>query len=164
MTLVVNFTFCPRCVDVCDNTTDECSNAGYTPDRYDSFCGIGYETCERSELENITASILDPHQVRTLVYRDIVVASFVFVSMLAPHVLGLDVVTGVTLAGNRLCAHHPPVNRSIPVANWDVGLTYFYKVGFVDGWHLEWIRPFFSCFLVLCVSIFLRRFTAGRAT
>lgn len=116
------------------------------------------DTCEESSSQYLDFDFPDDVQLLSSIYGTIAINALVFAIHQVPSMFGN--VSAVFFSNNALCYNSTPVEHN---KNVTTSLAIF--DGDVGKWYvLEYIRPLFSSWLVLNVSYFLRRSTAGRAT
>nr|AAA74106.1 structural glycoprotein [Lactate dehydrogenase-elevating virus]WKR37862.1 GP3 [Lactate dehydrogenase-elevating virus] len=143
--LSLNFTLCKMCGVV--------ENSYYSH----PFC-VTDDTCEESSSQYLDFDFPDDVQLLTSIYGTIAINALVFAIHQVPEMFGN--VTAIHFSENTLCYNSTPIEHG---KNVTTSLAIF--DGDVSKWYvLEYIRPLFSSWLVLNVSYFLRRSTAGRAT
>nr|WRU87581.1 glycosylated membrane protein [Porcine reproductive and respiratory syndrome virus] len=163
--LLVNYTVCPPCL------TRQAAAQIYEPNR-SLWCRIGSDRCEESDHDELGLLIppgLSNEGHLTSVYAWLAFLSFSYTAQFHPEIFGIGNVSKVyvDIRHQFICAEHDGPNASLP--RYDnisaVYQTYYHHQ--VDGgnwFHLEWLRPFFSSWLVLNVSWFLRRSPANHVS
>nr|WFG70467.1 gp3 [Porcine reproductive and respiratory syndrome virus] len=162
--LTVNYTVCPPCL------TRRAAAEIYEPGR-SLWCRIGNDRCEErdhDELGFMVPSGLSSEGHLTSVYAWLAFLSFTYTAQFHPEIFGIGNVSRVYVdIGHQLiCAAHDGRNTTLPSHNITAVYQTYYQHQ-VDGgnwFHLEWLRPFFSSWLVLNVSWFLRRSPANRVS
>nr|WFD49964.1 GP3 [Bamboo rat arterivirus]WFD49974.1 GP3 [Bamboo rat arterivirus]WFG83238.1 GP3 [Arteriviridae sp.]WFG95398.1 GP3 [Arteriviridae sp.] len=142
--LLVNVTLCKYC--------------GQIQNSYQTvpFCKTD-DMCEQHGSDTIDLSFDDNVQVLQSAYGTMALNALVFAIHAVPDLFGN--VTSLFIANNSLCMAVNPSNLTQAVTG-----TFTFD-GDVDQWfYLEYVRPMFSSWLVLNISLYLRRYTAGRAT
>nr|WGO81934.1 GP3 [Porcine reproductive and respiratory syndrome virus] len=156
--LFVNYTVCPPCL------TRQAAAQIYEPNR-SLWCRIGNDRCEESDHDELGFMVppgisSDGHL--TSVYAWLAFLSFSYTAQFHPEIFRIGNVSQVyvDIKHQLICAVHDGHNTTL--SHHDnisaVFQTYYHHQ--VDGgnwFHLEWLRPFFSSWLVLNVSWFLRR-------
>nr|AWK22873.1 glycosylated membrane protein [Porcine reproductive and respiratory syndrome virus] len=163
--LTVNYTVCPPCL------TRQAAEEIYETGR-SLWCRIGNDRCEETdhdELGFMVPSGLSSEGHLTSVYAWLAFLSFTYTAQFHPEIFGIGNVSEVYVDINRqlICAKHDGLNTTL--SRYD-NITAVYQTYYqhqVDGgnwFHLEWLRPFFSSWLVLNVSWFLRRSPVSRVS
>nr|WRU87592.1 glycosylated membrane protein [Porcine reproductive and respiratory syndrome virus] len=163
--LLVNYTVCPPCL------TRQAAEQIYEPNR-SLWCRIGNDRCEESdhdELGFVVPPGLSNEGHLTSVYAWLAFLSFSYTARFHPEIFGIGNVSQVyvDIQNQLICAEHDGQNATL--LNHD-NITAVYQTYYqhqVDGgnwFHLEWLRPFFSSWLVLNVSWFLRRSPVSRVS
>nr|WGO81914.1 GP3 [Porcine reproductive and respiratory syndrome virus] len=156
--LFVNYTVCPPCL------TRQAAAQIYEPNR-SLWCRIGNDRCEESDHDELGFMVppgISSEGHLTSVYAWLAFLSFSYTAQFHPEIFGIGNVSQVyvDIKHQLICADHDGHNTTL--SHHDnisaVFQTYYHHQ--VDGgnwFHLEWLRPFFSSWLVLNVSWFLRR-------
>nr|UNH55584.1 GP3 [Porcine reproductive and respiratory syndrome virus] len=163
--LLVNYTVCQPCL------TRLAAAQIYEPGR-SLWCRIGHDRCEESdhdELGFVVPPGLSSEGHLTSAYAWLAFLSFSYTAQLHPEIFGIGNVSTVYVDKPRqlICATHD--GRNATLSHYD-NITAVYQTYYqhqVDGgnwFHLEWLRPFFSSWLVLNVSWFLRRSPVNRVS
>nr|UOA03983.1 envelope glycoprotein 3 [Porcine reproductive and respiratory syndrome virus 2] len=163
--LTVNYTVCPPCL------TRQAAAEIYEPGR-SLWCRIGRDRCEEDdhdELGFMVPSGLSSEGHLTSVYAWLAFLSFSYTAQFHPEIFGIGNVSQVyvDVNGQRICAEHDGQNTTLPRHDNISAVFQTYYQHQVDGgnwFHLEWLRPFFSSWLVLNVSWFLRRSPANHVS
>nr|QIJ55854.1 GP3 [Porcine reproductive and respiratory syndrome virus] len=156
--LLVNYTVCPPCL------TRQAAAELYEPSR-SLWCRIGNDRCsenDRDELGFMVPPGLSSEGHLTSVYAWLAFLSFSYTAQYHPEIFGIGNVSEVfvDIKHQFICAKHDGQNTTLPRHDNISAVYQTYYQHQVDGgnwFHLEWLRPFFSSWLVLNVSWFLRR-------
>nr|AKS03904.1 GP3 [Porcine reproductive and respiratory syndrome virus] len=156
--LLVNYTVCPPCL------TRQAAAELYEPSR-SLWCRIGRDRCsedDHDELGFVVPPGLSNEGHLTSIYAWLAFLSFSYTAQYHPEIFGIGNVSRVFVDINHqfICAEHDGQNTTLPRHDniSAVYQTYYqHQVDGGDWFHLEWLRPFFSSWLVLNVSWFLRR-------
>nr|QNL10243.1 GP3 [Porcine reproductive and respiratory syndrome virus] len=156
--LAVNYTICPPCL------TRQAAAEIYEPSR-SLWCRIGQDRCTESDHDELGFLVppgLSNEGHLTSVYAWLAFLSFSYTAQFHPEIFGIGNVSRVYVdKGNQLiCAVHDGENSTLPRHDNISAVYQTYYQHQVDGgnwFHLEWLRPFFSSWLVLNISWFLRR-------
>nr|WLD47774.1 GP3 envelope protein [Porcine reproductive and respiratory syndrome virus] len=162
--LTINYTICKPC------PTSQAANQRLEPGR-NMWCRIGHDTCEerdRSELSMTIPSGYDNLKLEGY-YAWLAFLSFSYAAQFHPELFGIGNVSRVFVDKRHqfICAEHDGHNSTISDLRNISALYAVYYHHQVDGgnwFHLEWLRPFFSSWLVLNISWFLRRSPASPAS
>nr|UTT87564.1 GP3 protein [Porcine reproductive and respiratory syndrome virus] len=163
--LLVNYTVCPPCL------TRRAAAQIYEPNR-SLWCRIGNDRCADSDHDELGFTVppgLSNEGHLTSVYAWLAFLSFSYTAQYHPEIFGIGNVSEVYVDIKRqlICAVHDGQNTTLPRHdNISVVFQNYYQHQ-VDGgnwFHLEWLRPFFSSWLVLNVSWFLRRSPASHVS
>nr|AFW98874.1 glycoprotein 3 [Porcine reproductive and respiratory syndrome virus] len=163
--LTVNYTVCPPCL------TRQAAIEAYEPGR-SLWCRIGYDRCgedDHDELGFVVPSGLSSEGHLTSVYAWLAFLSFSYTAQFHPEIFGIGNVSQVyvDIRHQSICAVHDGQNATLPRHDNISAVFQTYYQHQVDGgnwFHLEWLRPFFSSWLVLNVSWFLRRSLASHVS
>nr|QNL10443.1 GP3 [Porcine reproductive and respiratory syndrome virus] len=163
--LMVNYTVCPPCL------TRQAAAQIYEPNR-SLWCRIGNDRCgveDHDELGFLVPPGLSSEGHLTSVYAWLAFLSFSYTAQFHPEIFGIGNVSKVyvDVKNQFICAVHDGQNTSLPRHDNITAVYQTYYQHQVDGgnwFHLEWLRPFFSSWLVLNVSWFLRRLPASHAS
>nr|QNL09923.1 GP3 [Porcine reproductive and respiratory syndrome virus] len=163
--LTVNYTVCPPCL------TRQAATEIYEPGR-SLWCRIGYDRCEEddhNELGFMVPPGLSSEGHLTSVYAWLAFLSFSYTAQFHPEIFGIGNVSRVyvDIKHQLICAEHDGQNTTLPRHDNISAVFQTYYQHQVDGgnwFHLEWLRPFFSSWLVLNVSWFLRRSPANHVS
>nr|ALZ45125.1 GP3 [Porcine reproductive and respiratory syndrome virus] len=163
--LTVNYTVCPPCL------TRQAAAQAYEPGR-SLWCRIGYDRCgedDHDELGFMVPSGLSSEGHLTSVYAWLAFLSFSYTAQFHPEIFGIGNVSQVYVDTKHqlICAKHDGQNTTLPRHDNISAVFQTYYQHQVDGgnwFHLEWLRPFFSSWLVLNVSWFLRRSPANHVS
>nr|QIJ55759.1 GP3 [Porcine reproductive and respiratory syndrome virus] len=156
--LSVNYTVCQP------SLTRQAAAQIYEPNR-SLWCRIGHDRCEeddRDELGFMVPPGLSNEGHLTSVYAWLAFLSFSYRAQYHPEIFGIGNVSKVyvDIRHQIICAEHDGENTTLPRHDNISAVYQTYYQHQVDGgnwFHLEWLRPFFSSWLVLNVSWFLRR-------
>nr|WBU98363.1 envelope protein GP3 [Porcine reproductive and respiratory syndrome virus] len=156
--LLVNYTICPPCL------TRRAAAQIYEPGR-SLWCRIGNDRCEESDHDELGFMVppgLSSEGHLTSVYAWLAFLSFSYTAQFHPEIFGIGNVSQVyvDIKHQLICADHDGDNATLPSLDNITAVYQTYYHHQVDGgnwFHLEWLRPFFSSWLVLNVSWFLRR-------
>nr|AYE88583.1 GP3 [Porcine reproductive and respiratory syndrome virus] len=163
--LLVNYTVCPPCL------TRQAAAQLYEPNR-SLWCRIGNDRCEENDHDELGFMVppgLSNEGHLTSVYAWLAFLSFSYTAQFHPEIFGIGNVSKIYVdRGNQLiCADHDGENATLPRHDNISAVFQTYYQHQVDGgnwFHLEWLRPFFSSWLVLNVSWFLRRSPASHVS
>nr|AKS03895.1 GP3 [Porcine reproductive and respiratory syndrome virus] len=163
--LLVNYTVCPPCL------TRQAAAQLYEPSR-SLWCRIGQDRCEEDDHDDlgfVVPSGLSSEGHLTSVYAWLAFLSFSYTAQYHPEIFGIGNVSKVyvDIKHQFICAVHDGQNTTLPRHDNISAVFQTYYQHQVDGgnwFHLEWLRPFFSSWLVLNVSWFLRRSPASRVS
>nr|WDU97818.1 glycosylated protein 3 [Porcine reproductive and respiratory syndrome virus] len=163
--LLVNYTVCRPCL------TRQAAAQIYEPGR-SLWCRIGHDRCEESDHDELEFAVppgLSNESHLTSVYARLAFLSFSYTAQFHPEIFGMGNVgeVYVDIHDQLICAVHDGQNATLPSHNNITAVYQTYYQHQVDGgnwFHLEWLRPFFSSWLVLDVSWFLRRSPANRVS
>nr|AVW82205.1 glycosylated protein 3 [Porcine reproductive and respiratory syndrome virus] len=163
--LLVNYTVCSPCL------TRQAAAQIYEPNR-SLWCRIGHDRCEEDDHDELGFVIppgLSNEGHLTSVYAWLAFLSFSYTAQYHPEIFGIGNVSRiyVDIKHQFICAEHDGLNTTLPRHDNISAVLQTYYQHQVDGgnwFHLEWLRPFFSSWLVLNVSWFLRRSPASRVS
>nr|QPN96134.1 GP3 [Porcine reproductive and respiratory syndrome virus] len=163
--LTVNYTVCPPCL------TRQAAKEIYEPGR-SLWCRIGNDRCEESDHDELGFMVppgLSSEGHLTSVYAWLALLSFTYTAQFHPEIFGIGNVSQVyvDIKNQLICAKHDGQNTTLPRHDNITAVYQTYYQHQVDGgnwFHLEWLRPFFSSWLVLNVSWFLRRSPVSRVS
>nr|WFG70478.1 gp3 [Porcine reproductive and respiratory syndrome virus] len=163
--LFVNYTVCPPCL------TRLAAAQIYEPNR-SLWCRIGNDRCAESdhdELGFVVPPGLSSEGHLTSIYAWLAFLSFSYTAQFHPEIFGIGNVSQVyvDIQKQLVCAEHDGQNATLPRHDNMTAVYQTYYHHQVDGgnwFHLEWLRPFFSSWLVLNISWFLRRSPASRVS
>nr|QDH09362.1 glycoprotein 3 [Porcine reproductive and respiratory syndrome virus] len=155
--LTINYTICKPCL------TSEAAHQRLEPGR-NMWCRIGHEWCEERDHDELLMSIPSGYDNLKLegYYAWLAFLSFSYAAQFHPELFGIGNVSRVFVDKQHqfICAEHDGQNSTVRAEHNISALYAAYYHHQVDGgnwFHLEWLRPFFSSWLVLNVSWFLRR-------
>nr|AEM00482.1 glycoprotein 3 [Porcine reproductive and respiratory syndrome virus] len=159
--LTINYTVCKPCL------TRHAAEQRLEPGR-NMWCKIGYDRCEERDHDELSMTIPSGYDNLKLegYYAWLAFLSFSYAAQFHPELFGIGNVSRVFVDKRHqvICAEHDGQNSTISTAH---NISAFYAVYYhhqIDGgnwFHLEWLRPFFSSWLVLNISWFLRRSLAN---
>nr|WKE35530.1 GP3 envelope protein [Porcine reproductive and respiratory syndrome virus] len=163
--LMVNYTVCQPCL------TRQAAAQIYEPGR-PLFCRIGNDRCEETDHDDLGFAVppgLSSEGHLTSVYAWLAFLSFSYTAQFHPEIFGIGNVSAVyvDITHQLICAKHDGANATLPRHDNISAVFQTYYQHQVDGgnwFHLEWLRPFFSSWLVLNVSWFLRRSPVNRVS
>nr|QIJ55824.1 GP3 [Porcine reproductive and respiratory syndrome virus] len=163
--LSVNYTVCPPCL------TRQAAVQLYEPNR-SLWCRIGNDRCsetDHDELGFLVPPGLSNEGHLTSIYAWLAFLSFSYTAQYHPEIFGIGNVSEVfvDIKHQFICAKHDGQNATLPRHDNISAVYQTYYQHQVDGgnwFHLEWLRPFFSCWLVLNISWFLRRSPVNRVS
>nr|AKS03787.1 GP3 [Porcine reproductive and respiratory syndrome virus] len=163
--LLVNYTVCPPCL------TRQAAAQLYEPSR-SLWCRIGSDRCGESDHDELGFAVppgLSSEGHLTSVYAWLAFLSFSYTAQYHPEIFGIGNVSSVyvDIKHQFICAKHDGENTTLPRHDniSAVFQTYYqHQVDGGDWFHLEWLRPFFSSWLVLNVSWFLMRSPASHVS
>nr|WAL36885.1 ORF3 protein [Betaarterivirus suid 1]WAL36895.1 ORF3 protein [Betaarterivirus suid 1]WAL36915.1 ORF3 protein [Betaarterivirus suid 1] len=162
--LTINYTICMPCL------TSEAANQRLEPGR-NMWCRIGHNSCEERDHDELSMLIPSGYDNLKLegYYAWLAFLSFSYAAQFHPELFGIGNVSRVFVDKGRqaICAEHDGQNSTISTNHNISALYAAYYHHQVDGgnwFHLEWLRPFFSSWLVLNISWFLRRSPASPAS
>lgn len=161
----MNYTVCPPCL------TRQAAAEVYEHDR-SFFCKIGHDRCseaDHDELGFLVPPGLSNEDHLTSVYAWLAFLSFSYTAQFHPEIFGIGNVSQVYVDTQHqfICAVHDGQNSTLSRHDNISAVYQTYYQHQVDGgnwFHLEWLRPFFSSWLVLNVSWFLRRSPASHVS
>nr|UIE29787.1 GP3 [Porcine reproductive and respiratory syndrome virus] len=159
--LVINYTICKPC------PTSQAAQQRLEPGR-NMWCRIGSSTCEERDHDELFMTIPSGYDNLKLegYYAWLAFLSFSYVAQFHPGLFGIGNVSRVFVDKKHqfICAEHDGQNSTVS-ASYNISASYAaYYHHQIDGgnwFHLEWLRPFFSSWLVLNISWFLRRLPAS---
>nr|AGH70352.1 GP3 [Porcine reproductive and respiratory syndrome virus] len=154
--LTINYTICMPCL------TSQAIRQRLEPGR-NMWCKIGHTSCEERDHDELLlfASGYDNLKLEGY-YAWLAFLSFSYAAQFHPELFGIGNVSRVFVDKRHqfICAEHDGQNSTVSIAHNISALYAVYYHHQVDGgnwFHLEWLRPFFSSWLVLNISWFLRR-------
>nr|ADX07052.1 glycoprotein 3 [Porcine reproductive and respiratory syndrome virus] len=159
--LTINYTICMPCL------TSRAAQQRLEPGR-NMWCRIGHTSCEEHDHDELSMSIPSGYDNLKLegYYAWLAFLSFSYAAQFHPELFGIGNVSRVFVDKQHqfICAEHDGQNSTIS-SKYNISALYaVYYHHQVDGgnwFHLEWLRPFFSSWLVLNISWFLRRSPAS---
>nr|ASV51672.1 envelope glycoprotein 3 [Porcine reproductive and respiratory syndrome virus] len=163
--LMVNYTVCQPCL------TRQAAAQIYEPGR-SLLCKIGDDRCEGTDHDDLGFAVppgLSSEGHLISVYAWLAFLSFSYTAQFHPEIFGIGNVSAVyvDIKNQLICAKHDGLNATLPRHDNISAVFQTYYQHQVDGgnwFHLEWLRPFFSSWLVLNVSWFLRRSPVNRVS
>nr|ASV51456.1 envelope glycoprotein 3 [Porcine reproductive and respiratory syndrome virus] len=162
--LTINYTICMPCL------TSQAAKQRLEPG-HSMWCKIGHTSCEKSDHNELLMPIPSGYDNLKLegYYAWLAFLSFSYAAQFHPELFGIGNVSRVFVDKRHqfICAEHDGLNSTIPINHNISALYAAYYHHQIDGgnwFHLEWLRPFFSSWLVLNVSWFLRRSPASPAS
>nr|AEM00480.1 glycoprotein 3 [Porcine reproductive and respiratory syndrome virus] len=162
--LTINYTICKPCL------TREAAIQRLEPGR-NMWCRIGHTTCEERDHDELSMTIPPGYDNLKLegYYAWLAFLSFSYAAQFHPELFGIGNVSRVFVDKHHqfICAEHDGSRSTVSnVHNISASYAAYYHHQ-IDGgnwFHLEWLRPFFSSWLVLNISWFLRRSPASPAS
>nr|AOA52651.1 glycoprotein 3 [Porcine reproductive and respiratory syndrome virus]QNH67645.1 ORF3 [Porcine reproductive and respiratory syndrome virus] len=162
--LTINYTICEPCL------TRQAAQQRLEPGR-NMWCKIGHTTCEERDHNELSMTIPSGYDNLKLegYYAWLAFLSFSYAAQFHPELFGIGNVSRVFVDKKHqfICAEHDGQNSTVPI-RYNISASYAaYYHHQVDGgnwFHLEWLRPFFSSWLVLNISWFLRHSPASPAS
>nr|ASV51424.1 envelope glycoprotein 3 [Porcine reproductive and respiratory syndrome virus] len=162
--LTINYTICMPCL------TSQAAAQRLEPG-HSMWCKIGHTSCEESDHDELSMTIPSGYDNLRLegYYAWLAFLSFSYAAQFHPELFGIGNVSRVFVDKRHqfICAVHDGLNSTVSISH-NISASYAaYYHHQVDGgnwFHLEWLRPFFSSWLVLNVSWFLRRSPASPAS
>nr|ARV85776.1 envelope glycoprotein 3 [Porcine reproductive and respiratory syndrome virus] len=162
--LTINYTICPPCL------TRQAARQILEPGR-SMWCKIGHARCEETDHDELSMTIPSGYDNLKLegYYAWLAFLSFSYAAQFHPELFGIGNVSRVFVDKRHqfICAEHDGQNSTVSTQRNISALYAAYYHHQVDGgnwFHLEWLRPFFSSWLVLNISWFLRRSPASLAS
>nr|WNB40158.1 Glycosylated membrane protein 3 [Porcine reproductive and respiratory syndrome virus] len=162
--LTINYTICKPCL------VRQAADQRLEPGR-NMWCRIGHEWCEEHDHAELLMPIPSGYDNLKLegYYAWLAFLSFSYAAQYHPELFGIGNVSRVFVDKQHqfICAEHDGQNSTVS-AEHNISASYAaYYHHQIDGgnwFHLEWLRPFFSSWLVLNISWFLRRSPASPAS
>nr|WCD58734.1 GP3 [Porcine reproductive and respiratory syndrome virus] len=162
--LTINYTICMPCL------TSQAARQRLEPG-HSMWCKIGHTSCEEGDHDELFMTIPSGYDNLKLegYYAWLAFLSFSYAAQFHPELFGIGNVSRVFVDKRHqfVCAEHDGLNSTVS-AYHNISASYAaYYHHQIDGgnwFHLEWLRPFFSSWLVLNVSWFLRRSPASPAS
>nr|WAL36235.1 ORF3 protein [Betaarterivirus suid 1] len=159
--LTINYTICKPCL------TSQAAEQRLEPGR-NMWCKIGHDRCEERDHDELSMFIPSGYENLKLegYYAWLAFLSFSYAAQFHPELFGIGNVSRVYVDKRHqfICAEHDGQNSTISTERNISALYAVYYHHQIDGgnwFHLEWLRPFFSSWLVLNISWFLRRSPAS---
>nr|UOF83872.1 ORF3 [Porcine reproductive and respiratory syndrome virus] len=162
--LTINYTICKPCL------ISQAARQRLEPGR-NMWCKIGNDRCEERDHSELSITIPSGYDSLKLegYYAWLAFLSFSYAAQFHPELFRIGNVSRVFVDKHHqfICAEHDGQNSTVSI-NHNITASYaVYYHHQVDGgnwFHLEWLRPFFSSWLVLNISWFLRRSPASPAS
>nr|QDH09272.1 glycoprotein 3 [Porcine reproductive and respiratory syndrome virus] len=162
--LTINYTICKPCL------TRQAAQQMLEPGR-NMWCRVGHSTCEEHDHAELSMTIPPGYDNLKLegYYAWLAFLSFSYAAQFHPELFGIGNVSRVFVDKQHqfICAEHDGQNSTVSIRH-NISASYAaYYHHQIDGgnwFHLEWLRPFFSSWLVLNISWFLRRSPASPAS
>nr|UIE30283.1 GP3 [Porcine reproductive and respiratory syndrome virus] len=162
--LTINYTICKPCL------TSQAAQQRLEPGRT-MWCNIGHDMCEESDHNELIMPIPSGYDNLKLegYYAWLAFLSFSYAAQFHPELFGIGNVSRVFVDKHHqfICAEHDGLNSTVHAEHNISALYAAYYHHQIDGgnwFHLEWLRPLFSSWLVLNISWFLRRSPASPAS
>nr|QFP40955.1 GP3 [Porcine reproductive and respiratory syndrome virus] len=162
--LIINYTICMPCL------TSQAAHQRLEPGR-NMWCRIGNNRCEQRDHDELSMSIPSGYDNLKLegYYAWLAFLSFSYAAQFHPELFGIGNVSRVFVDKQHqfICAEHDGLNSTVSTEHNISALYAVYYHHQIDGgnwFHLEWLRPLFSSWLVLNISWFLRRSPASLAS
>nr|UIE30427.1 GP3 [Porcine reproductive and respiratory syndrome virus] len=159
--LTINYTICKPC------PTRQAAQQRLEPGR-NMWCKIGHDNCEERDHNELIMPIPSGYDNIKLegYYAWLAFLSFSYAAQFHPELFGIGNVSRVFVDKHNqiICAEHDGKNSTVRAGHNISALYAAYYHHQIDGgnwFHLEWLRPFFSSWLVLNISWFLRRSPAS---
>nr|UIE30499.1 GP3 [Porcine reproductive and respiratory syndrome virus] len=159
--LTINYTICKPC------RTSQAAQQRLEPGR-NMWCKIGHDRCEEHDHNELMMPIPSGYDNLKLegYYAWLAFLSFSYAAQFHPELFGIGNVSRVFVDKHRqaICAEHDGQNSTVHAEHNISALYAAYYHHQIDGgnwFHLEWLRPLFSSWLVLNISWFLRRSPAS---
>nr|AAK97301.1 truncated GP3 [Porcine reproductive and respiratory syndrome virus] len=159
--LTINYTICKPCL------TRQAAHQRLEPGR-NMWCKIGHDSCEERDHSELSIAIPSGYDNLKLegYYAWLAFLSFSYAAQFHPELFGIGNVSRVFVDKQHqcICAEHDGQNSTVSTKHNISALYAVYYHHQIDGgnwFHLEWLRPFFSSWLVLNISWFLRRSPAS---
>nr|UIE29827.1 GP3 [Porcine reproductive and respiratory syndrome virus] len=159
--LTVNYTICKPCL------TSRAAQQRLEPGR-NMWCKIGHDTCEERDHDELSMTIPSGYDNLKLegYYAWLAFLSFSYAAQFHPELFGIGNVSRVFVDKQHqiICAEHDGQNSTVSTQHnisASYAAYYHYQIDGGNWFHLEWLRPFFSSWLVLNISWFLRRSPAS---
>nr|QFP41126.1 GP3 [Porcine reproductive and respiratory syndrome virus] len=162
--LTINYTICKPCL------TSQAAAQRLEPGR-SMWCKIGHDRCEDRDHSELLMPIPPGYDNLKLegYYAWLAFLSFSYAAQFHPELFGIGNVSRVFVDKRHqfICAEHDGSNSTVTTEHNISALYAVYYHHQIDGgnwFHLEWLRPFFSSWLVLNISWFLRHSPASPAS
>nr|ABV58311.1 truncated GP3 [Porcine reproductive and respiratory syndrome virus]WML15788.1 GP3 [Betaarterivirus suid 1] len=159
--LTINYTVCPPCL------TSQAAHQIYEPG-HGMWCKIGHNRCEEQDHDELSMTIPSGYDNEKLegYYAWLAFLSFSYAAQFHPELFGIGNVSRVYVDKRHqfICAEHDGLNSTVSTLHnisAQYAAYYHHQVDGGNWFHLEWLRPFFSSWLVLNISWFLRRSPAS---
>nr|AAD47849.1 envelope glycoprotein [Porcine reproductive and respiratory syndrome virus] len=159
--LTINYTICMPCL------TSRATQQRLEPGR-NMWCKIGHTTCEERDHDELSMIIPSGYDNLKLegYYAWLAFLSFSYTAQFHPELFGIGNVSRVFVDKRHqfICAEHDGQNSTVSTVHnisASYAVYYHHQIDGGNWFHLEWLRPFFSSWLVLNISWFLRRSPAS---
>nr|QDH09368.1 glycoprotein 3 [Porcine reproductive and respiratory syndrome virus] len=159
--LTINYTICMPCL------TSQAAQQRLEPGR-NMWCKIGHTTCEERDHDELSMAIPSGYDNLKLegYYAWLAFLSFSYAAQFHPELFGIGNVSRVFVDKHHqfICAEHDGQNSTVSTehnVSASYAVYYHHQIDGGNWFHLEWLRPFFSSWLVLNISWFLRRSPAS---
>nr|AAK97298.1 GP3 [Porcine reproductive and respiratory syndrome virus] len=159
--LTINYTICMPC------STGQAAQQRLEPGR-NMWCKIGHTRCEERDHDELSMIIPPGYYNLKLegYYAWLAFLSFSYTAQFHPELFGIGNVSRVFVDKQHqfICAEHDGQNSTVSIAHnisASYAVYYHHQIDGGNWFHLEWLRPFFSSWLVLNISWFLRRSPAS---
>nr|AEM00475.1 glycoprotein 3 [Porcine reproductive and respiratory syndrome virus] len=155
--LTINYTICEPC------PTSQAAKQRLEPG-HAMWCKIGHTTCEVRDHDELSMTIPSGYDNLKLegYYAWLAFLSFSYAAQFHPELFGIGNVSRVFVDKRHqfICAEHDGFNSTVSIGHnisASYAVYYHHQIDGGNWFHLEWLRPFFSSWLVLNISWFLRR-------
>nr|AAW81316.1 GP3 protein [Porcine reproductive and respiratory syndrome virus] len=159
--LTINYTICMPC------RTSQAAHQRLEPGR-NMWCKIGHDRCEERDHDELLMSIPSGYDNLKLegYYAWLAFLSFSYAAQFHPELFGIGNVSRVFVDKRHqfICAEHDGSNSTVSTEHnisASYAVYYHHQIDGGNWFHLEWLRPLFSSWLVLNISWFLRRSPAS---